>query len=55
VLADPDRYRAAYDQPGLLDGWSWAAQARVMDEVYRGLLDGPTTTSAVRESVHAHS
>ena len=55
VLADPGRYRAAYDQPGLLEGWSWAAQARVMDEVYRGLLDGPTTTSAVRESVHAHS
>ncbi|MFC0099885.1 glycosyltransferase family 4 protein [Micromonospora marina] len=42
VLADPQRYRAAYDRPGLLAGWTWEAQARVLDEVYSGLLpDAP--------------
>ena len=35
VLADPRRYRAAYDAPGLLDGWTWAQQAAVLMEVYR--------------------
>jgi glycogen(starch) synthase len=40
VLADPDRYRAAYDKPGLLDTWTWSAQAEVLVDVYRGLL-GP--------------
>lgn len=38
VLADPDRYRAAYDRPGLLEAWTWEAQARVLDRVYSGLL-----------------
>ncbi|AEV88626.1 glycosyl transferase family 1 [Actinoplanes sp. SE50] len=38
VLDDPERYRAAYDKPGLLDGWTWDAQARVMNDVYRRLL-----------------
>ncbi|MCF0092313.1 glycosyltransferase family 4 protein [Micromonospora sp. MH99] len=38
VLADPQRYRAAYDRPGVLDQWTWEAQARVMDEVYTRLL-----------------
>lgn len=37
VLADPARYRAAYDRPGLLDGWTWEAQAEVLDGVYRRL------------------
>ncbi|MEU7572709.1 glycosyltransferase family 4 protein [Micromonospora sp. NPDC049240] len=37
VLADPQRYRAAYDKPGLLDGWTWEAQARILDEVYTSL------------------
>jgi glycogen(starch) synthase len=41
VLAEPDRYRAAYDKPGLLDGWTWRAQASVLDTVYRGLLGVP--------------
>ncbi|HEX6873509.1 MAG TPA: glycosyltransferase family 4 protein [Micromonosporaceae bacterium] len=44
VLADPQRYRAAYDKPGLLASWTWEAQAEVMDEVYRRLrpdLAGP--------------
>lgn len=38
VLADPARYRAAYDEPKLLAGWTWEAQVEVMDRVYRRLL-----------------
>ena len=38
VLADPGRYRAAYERPGMLDGWTWAAQAEVLDGVYGRLL-----------------
>ncbi|MEV5608302.1 glycosyltransferase family 4 protein [Streptomyces sp. NPDC052225] len=38
VLADPARYRAAYDAPGLLEAWTWQAQAEVLDGVYRRLL-----------------
>ena len=38
VLADPWRYRAAYDRPGLLEGWTWEAQADVLDSVYSRLL-----------------
>jgi glycosyltransferase involved in cell wall biosynthesis len=41
VLADPDRYRKAYEAPGLLDSWTWPAQARVLDEVYTSLHPGP--------------
>lgn len=40
VLADPQRYRAAYDRAGLLDQWTWEAQARVLDSVYSRLLPG---------------
>ncbi len=40
VLADPERYRAAYDKPGLLAGWTWEAQAEVLDGVYRRLVHG---------------
>jgi glycogen(starch) synthase len=55
VLADPEKYRAAYDKPGLLDGWTWQAQAEVIDAVYRRLLEpqqpAPVTREAtVRES-----
>jgi glycosyltransferase involved in cell wall biosynthesis len=39
VLDDPERYRSAYDKPGLLDGWTWAAQAEVLNSVYRRLLE----------------
>jgi glycogen(starch) synthase len=42
VLADPDSYRAAYDKPGLLQGWTWEAQAEVLEDVYRSLL-APTS------------
>ncbi len=38
VLTAPARYRAAYDTPGLLDAWTWPAQAEVLDGVYRRLL-----------------
>ncbi len=34
VLADPQRYRAAYERPGLLSGWTWEAQAQTLDAVY---------------------
>ncbi|GIE83665.1 glycosyltransferase family 4 protein [Actinoplanes regularis] len=38
VLADPDKYRAAYDKDNLLQSWTWEAQAAVLDGVYAGLL-----------------
>ncbi|MEE6309932.1 glycosyltransferase family 4 protein [Plantactinospora veratri] len=40
VLADPGRYRTAYDRPGLLAGWTWAAQAEILTGIYRRLLAG---------------
>ena len=43
VLADTKRYRDAYETPGLLDGWTWEAQAAVLDAVYAGLT-GPAST-----------
>ncbi|WP_089016277.1 glycosyltransferase family 4 protein [Micromonospora inositola] len=64
VLADPARYRAAYDQPGLLESWTWSAQAAVMDEVYTRLLPerpaavrigDPRATSEVQPSVGANT
>ena len=39
VLDDPERYRSAYDKPDLLDGWTWESQAKVLNSVYRRLLD----------------
>ena len=44
VLADPERYRAAYDKPGLLDAWTWQAQATVLDGVYRRLVPDRVAT-----------
>lgn len=38
VLADPERYKSAYDKPGLLDTWTWEAQAEVLDKLYESLL-----------------
>jgi glycosyltransferase involved in cell wall biosynthesis len=38
VLTDPERYRAAYDAPGLLQGWTWESQAEILDAVYTRLL-----------------
>ncbi len=46
VLADPQRYRTAYDRPGLLDAWTWERQAEVLDGVYARLLaKRPTGTN----------
>ncbi|GAB2739128.1 glycosyltransferase family 4 protein [Nocardioides pakistanensis] len=38
VLTDPQRYRAAYDKPGLLEEWTWRKQAEVLDSVYERLI-----------------
>ena len=38
VLADPQRYRAVYDRPGLLAQWTWEAQAEILDGIYSRLL-----------------
>ncbi|MET8067293.1 glycosyltransferase family 4 protein, partial [Micromonospora sp. NPDC005313] len=39
VLADPARYRAAYEGPDSpLPGWTWEAQAEHLDALYRRLL-----------------
>ncbi|GGR92436.1 hypothetical protein GCM10010169_41110 [Micromonospora fulviviridis] len=46
VLADPERYRAAYDKPGLLEAWTWEAQARILDEVYSSVLGVPAAGGA---------
>jgi glycosyltransferase involved in cell wall biosynthesis len=40
VLADPARYRAAYETHHLLDEWNWARQATRLDEVYSTLVGG---------------
>ncbi len=37
VLADPKRYRSAYDAPGVLDAWTWEAQVDILDGVYSRL------------------
>jgi glycogen(starch) synthase len=55
VLAHPERYRAAYDAPGLLDGWTWEAQAAVLDGVYSQLLpDHPAALAPVEPSLDLH-
>jgi glycogen(starch) synthase len=38
VLSDPQRYRAVYEQPGLLEVWTWRKQAEVLDTVYERLI-----------------
>ncbi|MEE6261235.1 glycosyltransferase family 4 protein [Plantactinospora sonchi] len=55
VLADPARYRAVYDGPDSpLPGWTWDAQARRLDALYRELLtaeqvpQAPTVEANVR-------
>ena len=48
VLTDPARYRAAYDAPGLLAGWTWEAQADELDRVRRDLMvSRPTDAAAI--------
>ncbi|MGW1430045.1 glycosyltransferase family 4 protein [Streptomyces sp. NPDC002431] len=48
VLADPKKYREVYDRPGLLDQWTWEAQAAALDEVYTKLLPGSRRVSVER-------
>ncbi|MCM0675568.1 glycosyltransferase family 4 protein [Micromonospora phytophila] len=48
VLADPSRYRAAYDRPGLLEGWTWETQVEVLEDVYRRLRPDLVTPAADR-------
>ncbi|MEV8564717.1 glycosyltransferase family 4 protein [Streptomyces sp. NPDC051322] len=43
VLKEPKAYRAAYDVPGLLEQWTWKAQAEALDRVYRALVPGGTS------------
>ncbi|MFE9377442.1 glycosyltransferase family 4 protein [Streptomyces sp. NPDC006855] len=38
ILNDRDRYTAAYDRPGMLDEWSWEAQAEKYVVLYERLL-----------------
>ncbi len=44
VLADPKKYRAAYDGLELLQSWTWDKQAEVLDGVYARLV-GDSSTS----------
>jgi glycosyltransferase involved in cell wall biosynthesis len=46
VLAAPARYRAAYDAPGLLSGWTWRRQAEVLDRLYARLAGHPPESPA---------
>ncbi|WP_193611195.1 glycosyltransferase family 4 protein [Nocardioides lijunqiniae] len=38
VLADPARYRAAYDGPAPLAEWTWEGQSVILDEAYHRAL-----------------
>jgi glycogen(starch) synthase len=50
VLANKGKYRAGYDEPGLLDGWTWDRQATVLDAIYESLR-APRTDDATYRSV----
>ncbi|MGW1041119.1 glycosyltransferase family 4 protein [Streptomyces sp. NPDC002547] len=47
VLGDSERYRSVYDTPGLLNQWTWEAQAGQLDAVYAGLLPTVGSRAAV--------
>ena len=34
VLEKPERYREVYDDPALLEQWTWEAQATILEELY---------------------
>ena len=47
VLADPGRYRAAYDAPDSpLPAWTWEGQATRLDAIYRDLVPVASPTTA---------
>ena len=50
VLANKGKYRAGYDEPGLLDGWTWDRQATVLDAIYESLRP-PRSDDATSRSV----
>ncbi|MBV7668673.1 glycosyltransferase family 4 protein [Streptomyces halstedii] len=51
VLADPKKYRDVYDTAGLLDEWTWEAQAEILDGVYaRALGNDARKVPAVADS-----
>jgi glycosyltransferase involved in cell wall biosynthesis len=39
VLENPAAYRRVYDDPAVLERWTWEAQAAILDRVYSDLLD----------------
>lgn len=39
VLADRDRYVAAYDDPGRMAAWEWSQQADVLEAVYTQMMN----------------
>lgn len=41
VLDKPERYRQVYDDPALLEQWTWEAQAQILDDIYSSLLNKP--------------
>ncbi len=53
VLGDADRYRGVYDRDGLLDEWTWEAQAELLDKVYTRLVPGSAVRPAERRPVEA--
>ena len=55
VLADPQKYRAAYDQPGLLEQWTWNAQAAVLEQVYSRLMPVPAPRTEPKPDLVAQS
>ena len=55
VLADPQKYRAAYDQPGLLEQWTWNAQATVLEQVYSRLMPVPAPRTEPKPDLVAQS
>ena len=42
VLEKPERFREVYDDPALLEQWTWEAQAKILDELYASLLTDRT-------------
>jgi len=54
VLADPERYRAAYERTDVLERWTWEAQATVMDDVYGRLLPGRPPAPGASAPAVAH-
>ncbi|CAL9573608.1 hypothetical protein SUDANB145_04876 [Streptomyces sp. enrichment culture] len=50
VLGDTERYRSVYETSGLLDEWTWEAQAERLDSVYSALLPGSGARPADRRT-----